>query len=57
MLRQNQLKFCRKKQPFIFTVYLMNQVFQFFFTIMELKDLIDCVDIWKTSEVANLVFQ
>ena len=40
MLIQKQLKFCRKsywkKQPFIFTIYLMNHIFQ---TLMELKEL------------------
>ena len=52
-----------KKQPFIFTVYLMNHVFQTFLrwprTIIELKELnwLYCVNIWKTSEAANLAFQ
>ena len=56
----NQLKFCLKcywkKQPFIFTVYLMNRVFQMSCTIMELKEL-HCINIWKASEAANFVFQ
>ena len=49
VLRQNQLKFCRKtcwkKQPFIFTVYLMNHIFQ-----------TSVRDIWKGSEAANQPF-
>ena len=60
MLRQKPIKFCRKsywkKQQFIFTVYLMNHVTSDVCTIVELKEL-NWVNIWKTSEAANLVFQ
>ena len=56
---KNQLKFCResywKKQPFIFNYILDESRFSDICTIVELKDLIDCVT-WKTSEAANLVF-
>ena len=58
---KNQLKFCRKsywnKQPFNFTVYLMNHDFQTSARWWNKKNLTDCVNIWKTSEAANLVFQ
>ena len=67
MLRQKLTQVLRKsywkKQPFIFTVYLMNHVFQTFVrwpcTITELKELnwLFCINIWKTSEAANLAFQ
>ena len=61
MLRKNQLKSCRrsywKKQPFIFTDY-DESLFSDICTIMGLKELnINCVNIWKTSETANLVLQ
>ena len=63
MLRQKSTQVCHKsywkKQPFIFTVYLMNHVFQIFRHLYDngiKKNLIDCVNMWKTSEAANLVF-
>ena len=56
---KNQLKFCRKsywkKQPFILLSFDESR-FSNICTIMELKEL-NWVNLWKTAEAANLVFQ
>ena len=64
VLDQNQPKFCRKtclkEQPLIFTVYLMNHIFQI--SVLLIRDnrmykwTIDCVNTWKRSEAANQPF-
>ena len=62
---KNQLKFCRKRrwkeQSLIFylwDVYHLTQT-SLFFNILQLNvwNLIDCINIWKRSEAAKLLFQ